>query len=883
MTPSSSDTAAPAAKAPEKTPEAPNSQADLQSHDSLRSEVNLLGHLLGEIIREQEGTGFFQLLERTRKSVREVRAGQDDSALNKAIAGLSWPQAAKLVRAFSTYFQLVNLAEEHERVRTLAQQQATSNTRPQSLEQALRELHDQGIEAEQARELINRVVLDLTFTAHPTEMRRRTVRKHLEKVAQDLRLLNVIRNENGDVSGDPEVSARISAHIEALWSTPVLRRLKPTVLDEVKGGLNYVSVIAEVLPDLQRDLQAAFAKVYGENDRLALPLRFSSWMGGDRDGNPAVTPQTTRQTLELHSERARQMLLDALDQAYTNLSHIKTGKESYRQEIRELHSAVEARETVNLSERLNKLYQSMQKNHKRSAEQFLLPALTLSEVLGHHLVSLDIREHSQKVGRAVSELLASAGVVDNYSELGEEKKRALLLQELQSRRPLWPANQSYSDSLESVVGPIREVAAACKHLGDKAFGHYVISMSEDVSDILEPLILAREVGFSLRPVPLFETLDDLDRAPSVMRELLGLELYRQILGNHTQEIMLGYSDSNKDAGFLAANWALHEAQRQISLVCRDLGVRWRFFHGRGTSIGRGGGPTRRAILGQPAGTIDAGVRITEQGEALADKYSHPLLAKRNLEQALYATLLSAAREMKMPMADWMDAMNHAAEASAQAYRSLVHHPTFLAFYEIVTPIHEISQLNVASRPVRREGAPTLNNLRAIPWVMSWTQNRANLAGWYGLLEGLNEIGLEQSAEMYRSWPFFGSMIDNAQMSLAKSDPLIFSEYLSLLPDCENNTTELTEIAKNINKAYQDTVAIVQQITGQPLLANEPRLHQSIMLRNPYIDPIHRIQVELLRRSRDPESKTSKTPSTTNEPSALLLTLLGIAAGVRNAG
>ena len=311
----------------------------------------------------------------------------------------------------------------------------------------------------------------------------------------------------------------------------------------------------------------------------------------------------------------------------------------------------------------------------------------------------------------------------------------------------------------------------------------------------------------------------------------------------------------------------------VAELARRAGVRWRFFHGRGTSIGRGGGPASRAILGQPAGTIDAGLRITEQGEALADKYSHPVMARRNLEQALYGMILAAARPASDPPAAWVDAMNRAAQVSAQTYRAFVQDPDFLSFYEKVTPIHEISRLNIASRPVRRPGAPTLQNLRAIPWVMSWTQDRLNLPGWYGLAEGLETIGLDTARDMYAQWPFFRSMLDNAQMSLAKSDLLIFAEYLSLVDDSAGNQ----RLTRHLKDRFAQTVQAVQEVVGAELMANEPRLRESIALRNPYIDPIHRIQVELLRRSRSKEGGLDELET------PLMLTLQGIAAGVRNTG
>lgn len=846
----------------------------------IRSDVNLLGRTLGQVLKEQEGEPFFELVERTRALVRDVRAGGDDRELRDLIAGLNEADASNLARAFTWYFQLVNLAEEYERVRVLS---AQTGVRPQSLEQALLDLKAQGVGADEAEALLARLELELTFTAHPTEMRRRTVRNHLVEVARDIPQLS-------SPPIDEAAGERIAAHVEALWRTPELRRLKPTVQDEVKGGLNYVTSIAQALPMLQRDLSRAFARVYGRPTDARLPLRFSSWMGGDRDGNPFVTPQATRETLALHRERARELMLRAISQAYADLSQEDETQEDgpaeggdsaqtpehapYRTELRELHNAVRDGRTVELLPRLEALRTRMEaEGQHRSAEQLLTPLLSLARVFGQHLVSLDIREHSGQTGAAVAELLRAAGVEADYLVLPEHAKQELLTRELGSRRPLWPAGEPMPEALETAVGPIREVRDAARQVGPGAFGHYVISMSESVSDVLEPLLLAREVGFRVLPVPLFETLGDLERAPQVVWELLSLPEYRAVLGGDVQEIMLGYSDSNKDAGFLAANWALHEAQRKISDVCRRAGVHWRFFHGRGTSIGRGGGPASRAILGQPAGTIDAGIRITEQGEALADKYSHPVLARRNLEQALYGLMLAAARPAQDPPQAWMDAMDRAASSSAGAYRALVDDPEFIGFFERVTPIHEISRLNIASRPVRRPGAPTLGNLRAIPWVMSWTQNRANLPGWYGLHAGLGEIGLETARDMYANWPFFRTVLDNAQMSLAKSDPLIFTEYLQLLGDVAGGE----RLAAHLQQTYRDTVEAVQAVVGTELLGNEPRLRESIGLRNPYIDPIHRIQVELLRRSRAEEGGLDEYER------PLMLSLQGIAAGVRNTG
>ena len=833
---------------------------------ALNHDVSTLGRLLGQVIKEQEGEDFFNLVENTRVLVRESRKSGDTRELNDLLGRLSIDELVILTRAFSWYFQLINLAEEYERVRSLMEQTAP---RDQSLQQAVQALKDQGLSLAEVEELLGRIKLDLTFTAHPTEMRRRTVRHHLTKVAEHMPQLE-----------RDSAQQQVAAHIEALWHTPELRRLSPTVLDEVKGGLNYIGTIAAALPKLRRDLDSAVQAAYRGVNTQPLPLRFSSWMGGDRDGNPFVTSQVTRRTLELHQERAKALLTGYLEEAYTDLSQtLEDGAghaEAYREQLRDLYEGYRAGEVHDLLPHLEALYQQLEtQGQRRTADYLFLPLLSVARVFGQHLVSLDIREHSGKVGAAAAELLAAAGVEGNYLALSEEEKVALLRRELATRRPLWPAGEPLTSTLEAAIGPIREMRDAARVAGPRTFGHYVVSMAGDLSDILEPLLLAREVGFRVRPVPLFETQTDLERGPDIMAALLALPEYRAVLGEDSQEIMLGYSDSNKDAGLLAANWALHEAQRQISDVCRAAGVPWRFFHGRGTSIGRGGGPTSRALLGQPAGTIDAGVRITEQGEALSDKYSYVQLARRNLEQALYGLLLAAARPAEPLPETWARGMDEAASASAQAYRDLVGHPEFMAFFESITPIHEISRLNIASRPVRRPGAPTLDNLRAIPWVMSWTQTRANLPGWYGLAEGLRALGPDLAREMYAQWPFFRSMLDNAQMSLSKVDPMILREYFSLAP------ADLSgELPARLEQAYAETVALVEAATGHPLLENESTLRESIRLRDPYLDPIHRIQVELLRRARAGGAAAAEDEALQR---SLLLTLQGISAGVRNTG
>lgn len=893
---------------------------------TINEDVSRLGHALGAVLREQEGEAFFALVEEVRTGAKALRErGEDTAPLQPRLAALSVADSEGLVRAFSLYFQLVNLAEEHERVRRVAE---APGPRKEGIEDALRQLAARGLSGDDVRALIARIELGLTFTAHPTEMRRRTVRQHLAAIARE-----IPRLEHADAL------ARVTAHVEALWGTLELHRTQPTVRDEVHGGLAYVPVIASVLPTLEDDLDRALREVLGSGGAgaasgaetaLTLPLAFHSWMGGDRDGNPNVTPEVTRETFAYHAERARSLLRAEIAEAYASLSQHRVrvgalpealaervsarvaedpgaaarsddGGEPWRALLLALHDSLSAdatspgrRETAggraapapvdpatshgDPAPPLERIERTLREaGQARSADAFARPLRVRARAFGVHLVSLDVREHSAKTGAAVAALLARAGE-PGYEGADEAARRAILVRELATRRPLLAAGEEPSADVERVLGPLRAAREACRRAGPRAFGRYVVSMSEDVSDLLEVLILAREVGVRARAVPLFETRRDLERAPEVLREVLAIPEYRAHLagsqpGDDVQEVMIGYSDSNKDAGFFAAYWALHEAQRRMADVCREAGVRWRFFHGRGTSIGRGGGPMVRGILGQPPGTIGAGLRITEQGEALADKYSSPELARRNLEQAIYGLLLAAATEPEALPRAWSDAMSRAAEASVREYRALVEDPAFLPFFEAVTPIEEIARLRIASRPVRRPGPPTLANLRAIPWVMAWTQNRANVPGWYGLHVALAELGAETGRALYEGAPFFRTMLDNAQMALAMSDVSIFRAYLALAPGPGGG-----ELGARILAARDEAIRRVTEITGAPLLANEPAIARSIALRNPYVEPIHRIQVELLRRAR--AASAERDPALER---ALLLSIHGIAAGVRNAG
>ena len=850
------------------------------ARDPLSRDVDLLGRSLGAVLIEQMGTVFFNLEEEVRELTKRIRGGDTAAIarLDELVEALTVDEAEGLIRAFTHYFHLTNLAEERHRVRWRDTRSKPSDPRKQSVHDAIQSLKNSGLSLAQVLELLASLELGLTFTAHPTELRRRTVRAHLEAISEQLPRME----SETERAAALEI---ITARVEVLWGTLELQARNPTVRDEVHNGLHYLESIARALPELESELHHALLAEFGAMAAGArLPLAFYSWIGGDRDGNPFVTPEVTKETLEYHALTARQSLRSAVKDLYAVLSeHLERvdtdlgdAPEPFRFELETLYRALETEDVdaVAVLERVKTAL--LESGQSRAARAFLEPVLSRARAFNAHLVSLDVREFSGNIEIAVAELLNLGKVQSDYSSLSEDQRLELLERELESRRPLLAIGQSGSAALHNVLEPLRVVREAiARH--PQAFGRYVISHGEAASDLLEVLILAREAGFAQIDVsPLFETLHDLAGCADVMRTLLSSRAYRSNLGARVQEIMVGYSDSNKDAGFLAANWSLYEAQEALAKLFRDAGIPYRFFHGRGTSIGRGGGPAARGILAQPPGTIGRGLRITEQGEALADKYANPELAKRNLEQLLFGLLTAAALAPHDVPSQWRNAMQLASAASSKAYKDLVYHARFLDYFEAVTPINEIANLKIASRPVRRPGKPTLDNLRAIPWVMSWTQSRATIPGWYGIGAGLRALEMQEiglSAQLYREWPFFRSLLDNAQMSLSKTDMSIFQRYATLADNQELTTA--------IQLEFNAAVSGVKLAIGTELLHSEPRLKRSIEVRNPYVDPIHIVQVALLRRYRaTPIDRPTERAALER---ALLLSIQGIAAGLRNTG
>ncbi|HEY8476313.1 MAG TPA: phosphoenolpyruvate carboxylase [Chloroflexota bacterium] len=920
--------------------------------DQLREDVRLLGSVLGDVLREQWGPELLDTVERIRKQAIALRLNyseEGERALWEMTAALDLETAFQVVRAFTVYFHLINIAEENHRLRTIRARETREHPAPryESIAAAIATLRSEGVPAEHVRALIERLDIRPVFTAHPTEARRRTLLEHLRHVS-------TLVAERDNPTLTPEMRdrllARLYEEVTTLWQTDEVRHSRPTPLNEVRNGLYYFAQsIYHVLPVLYRDLAEALHRYYPELDQPVHPfLRFGSWMGGDRDGNPAVTVEVTAKTLALHrdlvlgqymadvealaseySQSTRrvgvsQELLASLDEDAKLLPEVveqarsRNALEPYRQKLtvvlerlRRTHQSQAGDELPGAYRSPNELLadldlvrRSLLANRgERLARSRLQDLIWRVETFGFHLAKLDIRQESSVHGRAVHELLAHAGVVDNYLSLDESERQAVLAREIVARRPLVADEQDLSPETRETVALFRALRRWQRSFGEEACDTYIISLTHDPSDVLEVLLLAKEAGLyrwirdgeavsSLNIVPLFELVPELRRAGEIMDALLRTPAYRAQVAarGDLQEIMLGYSDSNKDGGFLAANWQLYSVQKALPEVCARHGVTLRLFHGRGGAIGRGGGPAERAIMAQPHGALNGRLKLTEQGEVVFARYSNPHIARRHLEQLTNAMLraalspvIAASHEQSV---GWEPVLAELADTAYRAYRQLVYEtPTFHQYFAETTPIGEISRLNMTSRPVGRGGVQDIAHLRAIPWVFSWTQTRTNLPGWYGLGTAIERFvrrspdHLSLLQTMYRSWPFFRSVIDNAQLSLGTADMRVAELYAGLVSDPKVGD----QIFQQIRAEYERTVDLVLQVTGQErLLDNSPVLQRSIQLRNPYVDPMHYIQVHWLRRLRqrgaeaDPEREEQMHQ-------VVLHAINGIAAGVQNTG
>ena len=894
----------------------------------------LLLELFTAVLTASEGERAVALHERAAALGKRSRAGDHGAtrALEELVAALSLDDAQVLMRSLSRWFQLMNLAEDNERVRRLRRRERAQAgaARTGSLRAAVEHLAERGATAEELRDMLAGAELRLVMTAHPTEARRRTTVEKLARIFARLRDLD----ERPPVPGDETADQRaLAGTIQELWGSDEVRAASPTPLDEVHAGLVYfASTLHRVVPELYRELEAAVEAAYpGAGIPVPPLLTFGSWMGGDRDGNPNVTAAVTAEALEmmrtacLHllSERLELLaqrvslsdrLVDRspeLEAALEQLSgrfpeeaarlQRRNPEEPYRRFFSLLVARVRATRVgeadgyespLELLADLRLAQRSLQTGQGQFvAATQLHDTIRQVEVFGFHFARLDIREHAGRHGAAIAEVLSALGVHEAYASLAPAERSALLVREIAQRRPLIPSDLSgLSAETQAVVGTFRALGELLRGRHAGAIQSYVISGTEEPAHLLEVLLLMKESGLAraggegalLRIVPLFEAEDSLERSPETLRSVLGLPVYRAALRavGEEQEVMIGYSDSNKDAGYVASGWATYRAQVALAEELERHGVAWVFFHGRGGALGRGGGPANRAIHAQPPGTVAGRMKMTEQGEVLSAKFSLPEIAHRELELAGSAVLVSARSPASGPDAERLEqygeVMTAMARRSGQVYRDLVYgDPGLESFFHAATPVDEISRLQLGSRPAKRKPSRDIADFRAIPWVFSWTQARIVLPAWFGLGSALAEHDLDLLQEMEREWPFFSALLSNAEMACAKADLAVGRRYAELVED----RAVRDRIWSQIEEEFGHTCDALLAITGQQrLLAREPLLRASIDRRNPYVDPMSLLQVELLRRSRAAGNGDDEELAR-----ASFLAINGIAAGMRNTG
>jgi phosphoenolpyruvate carboxylase len=917
---------------------------ELKVNDSslpLRRDVKLLGQILGEILVSHGGTELFDKVEKIRLMCKTLRTHFDNeiySELKEEIANLKSPMRKQVIRAFSMYFHLINIAEQNHRIRRRRQYQLEDDSivQPDSIESAILSLKENNINEDMIQEVLKKLSLELVITAHPTEAAKRSILEIQQRIAVVLKKLDYPLLTKRERS---KLEESLFNEVTILWQTDELRHNKPSVLDEVRNGLYYFDqTLFEVLPEIHREVEICLEKNYSAK-QWDVPnfLRFGSWIGGDRDGNPNVTPEITWETLhkqrKLVLKKYKNVLVDLMKRYSHSTTRVEVSDELVQSlEVEEdkyltndkkwpVEGEVYRRKFAIIIERLKQVgktdlgYQSAEElledlyvvkrslnNHHPAAHELktIQKLIRQVQLFGFHLATLDIRNHSGEHEAAMTEILRKVQISDNYAQLSEDEKVKILESILMDPRPLLLLNEDYSPETQQMIQVFQMIRNAHKVFGKRSISVYLVSMTKSASDLLEVLVMAKEAGIyrlhadgsvesQLNVAPLLETIDDLTAGPKIMETLFQMPVYRNHLKvmNDQQEIMLGYSDGSKDGGTLTANWKLYKAQLEIHEMANKYHVGLKFFHGRGGSLGRGGGPLNKSLLSQPAETIGDGVKITEQGEVLSSRYLLEDIAYRSLEQATSTLMLATAHVSKeaepgdLRDESWETAIEEISNAALKKYQSLVFgDPDFLTYFNEATPLRELGDLNIGSRPMSRKNRGRFEDLRAIPWVFAWTQSRQLLPAWYAAGTGLesyalkSEQNLQQLQQMYENWPFFRSTIDNLQMALMKADITTAKEYLSLVED-----QKIAErIFSNILEEYERTKAILLKITGDnELLDHTPNIKDSVYRRNPYVDPLNFLQVELIKELRNQ-----------NEPSdelltEVLLTISGISAGLRNTG
>jgi phosphoenolpyruvate carboxylase len=925
----------------------------------LVEDIRLLGRILGDVIRDQDGTEAYELIEQIRKLSVAFRRHADheaDHALKKLLSGLSGDQTVSVIRAFTYFSHLANLAEDRHHIRRRAIHERAGDTQEGSIDVALSRLRWAGISPRTVVETLADSFVSPVLTAHPTEVQRKSILDAERGIAQllvardDIRMRALAGATRKDALTPRELAAnetQIRARVMQLWQTRLLRFTKLTVADEVENALSYYEAtflreIPKVYATLEREL---------DHGPIAPFLRMGQWIGGDRDGNPNVSAQTLSYALGRQSEVALRhyltevhylggelsvsaMLVDCSPEMRA-LAERSPDTNEHRQDepyrraltgiyarlaatLKQLSGGDAARHAVSpqnpyrsaeeFSADLHTIEASLLSHHGAAlAGQRLHPLIRAVEVFGFHLATVDLRQSSDKHEEVVAELLAAARIEPGYRNLDEEARRTLLLRLLGEARPLRVRDHDYSPLARAELDIFETARSMIERYGRQSIRHYIISHTETVSDLLEVLLLQKEVGLlqgtldasaqaQLIVVPLFETIEDLRNAPAIMRAFYALPGIRALVQRSgcEQDIMLGYSDSNKDGGIFTSNWELYRAEIALVELFDDMArsgpgaarIRLRMFHGRGGTVGRGGGPSYQAILAQPPGTVRGQIRLTEQGEVIGSKYANPEIGRRNLETLVAATLEATLLQPTKPAPqEFLDTAALLSTSSMASYRALVYEtPGFTEYFFGSTPIREIAELNIGSRPASRKSTQMIEDLRAIPWGFSWGQCRLTLPGWYGFGTAVHDFLQAPDArqrkerlallqKMLRQWPFFGTLLSNMDMVMAKSDLALGARYAELV----TNTRLRKKILAAIESEWHRTADALAQITGhKQRLASNAALQRSIRHRFPYIDPLHHLQVELIRRFR-----AGNTDERIRR--GIHISINGIAAGLRNTG
>ncbi|VVN41288.1 Phosphoenolpyruvate carboxylase [Pseudomonas fluorescens] len=869
----------------------------------LREDVHLLGELLGNTIREQYGDGFIDKIEQIRKGAKADRRGSMDAELSASLNQLSEGELLPVARAFNQFLNLANIAEQYQLIhRREESQPAPFETRV--LPELLARLRAEGHGAESLARQLGRLEIELVLTAHPTEVARRTLIQKYDAIAAQL----AAQDHRDLTSAEREqIHAKLQRLIAEAWHTEEIRRTRPTPVDEAKWGFAVIEhSLWQAIPNYLRKADQALHAATGLHLPLeAAPIRFASWMGGDRDGNPNVTAAVTREVLLLARWMAADLYVRDVDHLAAELSmqqasdalKAKAGDsaEPYRAVLKQLRERLRAtrnwahasltaatpapadvlQNNRDLLDPLELCYQSLHEcGMGVIADGPLLDCLRRAVTFGLFLVRLDVRQDSSRHSAAMTEITDYLGL-GRYEDWSEEERIAFLMRELNNRRPLLPAYFKPSADTAEVLATCREIALAPA----ASLGSYVISMAGAASDVLAVQLLLKEAGVlrPMRVVPLFETLADLDNAGPVIEQLLLLPGYRARLQG-PQEVMIGYSDSAKDAGTTAAAWAQYRAQERLVDICRSRDVELLLFHGRGGTVGRGGGPAHAAILSQPPGSVAGRFRTTEQGEMIRFKFGLPDIAEQNLNLYLAAVLEATLLPPPPPTPQWRHLMDALAADGVSAYRAVVReNPQFVEYFRQSTPEQELGRLPLGSRPAKRR-AGGIESLRAIPWIFGWTQTRLMLPAWLGweaaLSKALERGEGELLGQMREQWPFFRTRIDMLEMVLAKADSDIARSYDERLVE-----PNLLPLGAHLRDLLSQACSVVLGLTGQSqLLAHSPATLEFIRLRNTYLDPLHLLQAELLARSRQQEVAQDSPVE-----QALLVSVAGIAAGLRNTG